>query len=454
MKTDQDLLKGPINKQLVSLSLPTMFGMMFQAFYDIVDMIWIGMISTKAVAAMTIFSTFMWVIEIFNEIVGASSVSMISQYHGNGDKARTQLTAEQTLIFKFLLSCAGALVMCLTLRPLFGFFSSDPEVIQFGMQYGYIRAVFVPVFFSSYSVNTIFRCSGDAKTPMYLLTIAAVINIVLDPIMMFETVPFIGMKGMGLGMKGAAWATVIAIGFSFLTGFVLLLRGKSTIRIELKNLLRLDREIDRKLFTVGLPSGFTLAFRNIFNIYLMKLISSYGTEAVAIVGIAGRVINFCMMPQFGLATGGGILIGHSLGYGDEGRALEAARKTRNFCEAATAVLAAFIMLFPGQIVSIFMGGAEPDIAGKTLMFLMGPSVMLSAWGTGYYSSFSGSGMMKPIFWATFISQYCVMVPYTLIMKLTGAPVTAIWFAYNLGDFAYTLSLWLVWRKKTWLKNRV
>ncbi|MDD2231920.1 MAG: MATE family efflux transporter [Sphaerochaetaceae bacterium] len=451
---DQAILEGPLNKQIFRLAIPTMLGLMCQALYDIVDLLWIGMISSKAVAAMTVFSTYMWIIELFNEIVGAGSVSMISQYHGEGNKEKTQLAAEQTMTFKFILATAGALVMCLTLRPVLGFFSSDSEVVQLGLDYGFIRAAFLPIFFSSYSVNTIFRCTGNAKTPMILLGIAAVMNIILDPLMMFETVPYIGIKGLGLGMKGAAWATVISIGFSFIGGMAILLSGKAPISIRVRKLFVLNPEIDRKLFKVGLPSGFTLAFRNIFNIYLMKLVASYGTEAIAYVGIASRLANFGMMPYSGIAMGGGVIIGHCLGAGNEPRALEAAKHCKRICMIMVCIMASVLILLPKQLMSAFLGGTVPPVEGWSLLAIIGFSMILASFGSGYYASFSGSGFMKPVFWSGFIAQYCVMLPFTLIAKLCGAPVIVIWLAYNLGDLTDTLVKRFSWKKMKWLSNRV
>lgn len=451
---NSNLINGPVRKNILSIALPTMFGYMFQAFYDIVDMIWIGFISPKAIAAMTIFSTFMWIIELFNEVVGSSSVALLSQYHGSGDKKMTQLSAEQTLIFKFLLACGGALVMVLTLKPVFNFFSTDVEVVKYGCEYGIIRAIFVPIFFSSFSVNTIFRCSGNAQTPMRLLIISAVTNIVLDPILMFDTIPLIGLRGFGLGMKGAAIATVSSISFSFVVGFILLVRGESTIKIEIKNLFKLDRKIDYKLMTIGLPNGINLALRNIFSVILMKVVSIYGTEAVAIVGISGRLINFGVMPLVGMETGGGILIGHALGANNEKRALEVSNKCTFMCFLITCIFAIPLMIFPKFMGSIFLGGVLPSNSDALLIALGGVQLILLSLGVGYSSSFSGSGMQKPILYSSFIAQYAFQLPYIGLCLLLKVPVSVLWFVYVIGGITEVGSRYLFWRKKKWLKYRV
>src|SRR5690606_24948405 len=106
--------------------------------------------------------------------------------HGANDHQRTQRVIEQTLLFKFLLALLGSVVLLLALPHLFSLFTDDAQVTRYGLEYGVVRALFLPFFFSSYSVNTIFRCTGDAKTPMKLLILSSILNMVADPLLMFE----------------------------------------------------------------------------------------------------------------------------------------------------------------------------------------------------------------------------------------------------------------------------
>lgn len=453
--TNTDLATGPINKQILHLAMPTMYGMMFQAFYDIVDMIWIGFISPAAVASTTIFITLFWILEVLNEVVGTSSVSMISQYHGNHDTERTRLAAEQTIIFKILLATVGAIIMALLLEPAYRMYSDDPQVIRYGLEYGFIRIAFIPVFFSSYSVNTIFRCTGDAKTPMYLLTGAAIINIILDPLLMFDVIPGTSIPGLGWGMAGAAIATVTAMTFSFVVGFSLLLAGKAPIRIHFKGLFRLNKELDYKLMTVGLPSGVNLCFRNIVTFIILKLVAIYGTEAIAVLGIATRIYQFGIMPALGIQNGSGIIVGHSLGANDAQRAQEAVRLTTRDCMLFTGVLAVIVVLFPGKLLGLFMGGASVSVESSTLLVVMGICMMICASMSGFGAAFYGSGENRPILYSSLLGQWCFQVPYALIVTLVlHLPVTWLWFAYLVGDCSEALARRYFYRRGDWMKKRV
>ncbi|MDD4082294.1 MAG: MATE family efflux transporter [Sphaerochaetaceae bacterium] len=454
MDNENELLKGPLKKVIMKMAMPTMLSFSFQAFYDIVDMIFIGQISPSAVASITLFLTYFWFVEVFNEIIGSSSVSMISQYFGSGNKNKTTLVCEQTLILKFLLAIIGSVLMFFTLKPVFNWFSNDPQVVSFGLDYGYIRVLFIPIFFSSYSVNTIFRCTGDTKTPMKILIISALINVVLDPVLMFDKIPLIGLKGFGLGMKGAAWATVISISFSFVVGLTLLLAGKAPIKIKWQKLFSINWEIDRKLLLVGLPFGLNLCLRNIFNFVFMKILANYGTAALAIVGVSLRIYGFAMMPQVGFQSGSGIIIGHCLGSGDEERSVDCVKIGRLFCLGFCAFFSLIMFIFSRQILSIFIPGQEILASDILLIKLFSLSILVTAWGTGYSAAFTGSGFLKPIMYSLLISQFVFMLPFCVIVYFFKLPVSVLWFVFLLGDSTEVFFRYYYYKQMRWIKSRV
>ncbi len=457
MKSHQvkHLTDGSVNRQILRLSIPTMVGMLLQAVYDVVDMMWIGFISPAAIAAATLFSTLFWLVEVLNEIVGTSSVALISQSYGAGDNARTKRISEQTLTFKFVVALVGALILGIWLRPLLNIFTSDPVVIEHGMNYGLIRVIFLPIFFSSYSVNTIFRCTGDAKTPMRLLVISALINMIADPFFMFETIPGTSIKGLGLGMQGAAIATVLSITIAFVVGFVLLLSGKGSIQLSLKQLFHLDFSISAKLFSIGLPSGITLLLRNLSIVIFLRMVAQFGTEAIAVAGISFRVYTFGMMPGWGLTMGSGIVIGHNLGAIEIERARQAVKLTTIDCLVFVGTIAVPIIFFPATILSVFMGGAVVPETGISLIRIIGFALFIGAAMSGMGAAFTGSGKNRPLLYASIFGQWGVLVPWSLIVALLfHAPIVWLWLALLAGDGAELIGRWYLYRKTNWTTHRV
>jgi putative MATE family efflux protein len=446
---------GRLQREIRRMSLPTMWGFLCQALYDMVDMLFIGMMDKAAVAAATLFITVFWVLDILNEIVGASSVSMISQAWGAHDKERTRLVSQETLWFKVVLAIIGATVMIAVLPAYYRFFSDDPQVVGYGLSYGVIRLAFLPVFFSSYTVNTIFRCTGDAKTPMRLLVAASVINIVLDPLLMFSTVPGTTIPGLGLGIAGAAWATVISISFSFGVGFFLLFSGKAPIRLRFRELFRLHRNIDRDLFLIGLPSGLNLLMRNLANFIVIKLVSSYGTDAIAMLGVATRMYQFAVVPSNGIAMGSGIIVGHALGAEEMEDARKTVALTSLDCTAITLGLAALMGFLPGPLLSLFLGGAAALREGILLMRVFAPCLLCQSVMSGFTAAFTGSGDTRPILTSALVSQWLFLVPYAMLVTLAlHLGIGWLWLAYLVGDATDCLWRLKAYRTGRWMTRRV
>lgn len=456
LETDhKKLTEGSISKNLFKLAMPTMAGFMFQMMYDLVDLAWIGMISAKAVAGVTIFATMFWLVNILNEIIGTSSVSLISQAYGKGDQDKTSLCVEQTLTFKAIVGLLAAIIFSVLLYPLLGFFTQDPEVRKAALDYGYIRIFFIPIMFSAYTINTSYRCVGDAKKPMYLMMISALLNVILDPILMFETIPFTNIPGFGMGVFGAALATVISIAAAFLVGAIMVLSNKTKVKVNLKRLFKLNWEIDKKLLTIGLPSGVEVLLRNLVNIATLKFVSIYGTSAVAAMGIGGRLFEFAFMPLLGLAMAGSTIVGQSLGQDNVHRAKQTARMAALYGFLFMLLFAGIIAINTEGILRIFIADQEVIDIGSTMLRIVMPGMVSVSIMMGIGSVFSGSGYNKPFLFSSIVGKWCVQIPMLfLVVWLLKLPVHFVWITFLLSDFTEMCVVLYFYKQGKWEKNRV
>lgn len=415
----RDLTTGGIYSNLIYMALPTMFGFIAQTLFSLVDMIFVGQISKEALAGVTIYSSIFVIVFVFNDIIGTSSIALISQSYGEKDYKKTSKIIEQSIIFKALIALATGILMAIFLKPLIGFFTDNPETQKAALDYGYIRTFFLPIMFSSYTVNTAMRCIGDPKKPLYIMIIVSIINIVLDPIFMFESVKLgpILIPGFNMGVFGAALATVISNTVAFLLAFYILLAGKTYIKINPRNLLKLDKEIDKKLITIGLPSGAEGLNRNLANFVLLKFIASYGDGITASYGIVIRILDLCFMPLFGLNMGGSSVIGQNLGAGNESRAHKTIVATANLGVLIMVFVNIGIFLAGDQLVGIFTNDPEVIQIGSTMLKWIGPSTVFLAIMFGIGTAFSGSGYNKPFLYASVISRWGVLVPMAAALKI-------------------------------------
>jgi len=449
------LLEGSITKNLFALAAPTMLGFMFQMFYDLVDMIWVGRISANAVAGVTIFSTVFWMVNVLNEIIGTSSISLISQSYGKGDEDRTSLCIEQTITFKALVAIITSILLFISLKPLLGFFTNDAEVFSLGLEYGYIRIFFLPIMFSSYTVNTAFRCVGDAKRPMMIMIVAAFLNIILDPIFMFDTIPYTSIPGLGLGVFGAALATVISVSVTFIIGFGLILSNKTKVKINIRRLLKLNLEIDKKLITIGLPSGAEAFSRNLVGIVTLKFVSLYGTDAVAAMGIGNRLFGFAFMPLVGLSMAGSTIVGQSLGRDKIQWAKDTAKTAAQYGVLMMMGVSIIVLIFPAEIMGIFI--QEPSVVamGIPMMRIITPGLMMAGVMMGIGSVFSGSGYNIPYLISSMIGKWGVQVPLLfIVVYILKLPVYWVWISFILSNFAEMVVMLIAYSQGKWETMRV
>lgn len=451
----RELLNGSITKNLIKMSLPTMIGFMFQSLYDIVDMIWVGRISSSAVAGVTIFSTIFWLTEVLNEIIGTSSISLISQSFGTGDDEKTSLSIEQTLTFKALVAVIAAVIMLIILKPLLRFFTQDQTALNSALSYGYIRIFFLPVMFSSYTINTAFRCIGDAKKPMIIMVIATIINVVLDPLFMFKRIPGTNIAGFNMGVFGAGLATVISVTISFVLAFLIFMYGQNKAKIRLKMLLKLDRKIDKKLLTIGLPSGFQVLSRNLSGILTLKFVSIYGTAAVAAIGIGQKILNFSFMPLVGFSMGASAIVGQCLGAQNIERAKCTVKKAAFLGAFVMLFVSAAAIIFPKGILSAFISDCSVIKIGMPMIRIIAPGLIISGITMGLGACFSGSGYNMPYFISSIISRWCVQIPLLfIIVYILKKPIIWVWVSFIAADAAEMIATFFFYKKANWQKKRV
>lgn len=450
-----NLLTGNLKRNLLKISIPTMFGYILQAVYDMVDMIWVGRISASAVAGVTIFSTIFWLVIVLNEIIGTSSISLITQSYGKKDIEKTRKVVEQTLTFKALVAIISAIIISVVLKPLLSFFTTDEIVLKAALDYGYIRIFFLPIMFSSYSVNTALRCLGDAKTPMRIMIISSIANIILDPLFMFKKIPGTNIPGFNMGVFGAALATVISTVIAFSMGFYILFKGNDKLKITFKGLFKLDWGIDKKLLTIGLPTGIEVLMRNLSSVFTLKFVSIYGTDTVAAVGIGSRLFGFAFMPITGIVMGSSTVIGQALGANDIDRARDTAKFAAIVNVTMMGVLALVSILFPRQIMKVFIKDPNVIKIGIPMIRLLIPSLILAGWSLGLGSVFTASGHNIPFLLSSVISRWCVQIPILYVTtRLLHLPVIYVWLSFFAAEITEVIVVLIHYKKGKWITNRV
>ncbi|MFW6007313.1 MAG: MATE family efflux transporter [Halanaerobiales bacterium] len=306
-KSDR-LGKEKISSLLIKLSIPAIVGMVIQSLYNIIDSMYVGKLSTEALSALSLAFPIQMILIAIGVGTGVGTSSLISRLLGEGKKKRANNTAEHVFFLAILYGIIVGIIGYFYAENLIHLFTSDPVLIELGEQYIKIiltgsLAVFMPATF-----NYILRGEGNTFLPMVTMLIGAITNIILDPFLIF---------GIGffpqLGVAGAAYATVFSrlLGGIFIT--IILFSDKNELNLNLKQ-FKFNFQIIKEIYQVGLPA---MANRLLFStvmVLINKILGSFNTSAIAVMGIIFRLQSFFLMCVFGLNQGYLPLVGYNFGH--------------------------------------------------------------------------------------------------------------------------------------------
>jgi len=438
----RDLTQGNIMKNLIAMAVPASLAFFAQTLYSLVDMIWVGRLSTEAVASITVFSSVYFMVFVLNNIIGQGSVPVISQAFGAKDMDKTRLAISNTFSFKFIVGVAASFTLLVILEPVLHLLTDDMVVIGLAMEYGKIMMIFLPLFFSLYTIKTALRCCGDAKSPMIITFVASILNIILDPIFMFETIPIINVPGLGMGVYGVAVATVIANMVGLIMGSYILFGPNNFLGMKLKNVLTIDLHMAKELVKVGTPPAMANLTRNIANMVLLSLISGYGTVAVAAWGIIGRIFHLLFIPMNGLMNGGSAMTGQNIGNNNMERAIQSAYTAAKLGIISMLVVGGLTILFAPNIFGIFIDDPEVIAYGVPGLRIVTMSIIPVGFYFGLATIFTGTGYTIPLLIASVVGQWVLQLPFayvaTTILVLPFTFVAGSFLAFTLGEGAVIL----------------
>ncbi|WP_018248630.1 MATE family efflux transporter [Orenia marismortui] len=425
---------------LLKLSIPSIIGMVIQALYNVVDSIYIGRLSTEALSALSLAFPIQMVLISIAVGTGVGTSSLISRLLGEKKEHRANNAAEHVILITFIYGILVGLVGFFYSDIIFRIFTSDPVLIDLGVEYTRIILVGSLALFFPIVANNILRGEGNTLMPMLTMLIGAIINIVLDPFLIF---------GIGifpkLGVAGAAYATVFARIISGIFIALILFSDKNQIKLKLEE-FEFDFEILKGIYQVGLPAMVMQLLASFMIAVVNIIVGGYNATAIAVVGIYFRLQSFVFMPVFGLNQGYMPIIGYNYGHNKPDRM----KKTMKygFLIALIFTTAGFVIfqIFPEQLIRLFNKDQKLIEIGVialkriSLAFpIIGPAIIGS-------STFQALGKGLPSLILSFLRQMILLLP---IMYLLGIffGLDVLWFAFPIAEFI-GLILLAFWLSKT------
>jgi len=343
-----EILNGSIKKTLLKLAYPLIFFNLLFIVYNLTDTFWLGKLGREAVSAPTVSFPFIWTMMSFGAGFAIAGFAFVSQYAGAGqwDKAKHNIANLLTLMFfsSFILGIIGFFITPWILHILgVPADAYDNAVI-------YLRVMFIgiPFSFEGFAFSFALRAIGDTKTPTIINSIAIILNVILDPLLIFGIGPFPRLE-----ILGAALGTIISYSIASILSIYLVFSGKLGIKFYLSD-FKPDFGLYKKMFKIGLPASIGQSLNALGFVVLMGIVSQFGSVVIAAYGIGQRIISLIFTVSDGFSMAMSTMVGQNLGVLNFKRIRKIVNKTILINTIFISIPTLLIFLFRTQIIGIFI----------------------------------------------------------------------------------------------------
>ncbi len=431
---------APMLPLILSMALPAMFSMLVQALYNIVDSYFVGQVSEKGLAAISLAFPIQNLLISFAVGTSVGITSLISRRLGQGLWKEASSAAVHGILLGIATSLLFALYGAFFTTPFFQMFESDPEIVLMGDQYISICCIFSFGCFVAVAMEKILQATGNMIWPMIIQLIGAVTNIVMDPILIFG---YLGFPAMGV--TGAAVATVAGQIVSMLVGIGVVVFRDHEISITFRG-FRLEWKTIRDIYVVGLPAIVMQSVGSVMTMALNGILSSFSTAAYTVFGLYFKLQSFIFMPVFGLTQGLMPIMGYNYGAKNKKRLMSAFLQG---CVIALAVMALGMLLFllaPQWLLSFFNPSAELLSIGIPALRIICICFLFAALGIISSTLFQSVGKGLYSFIVSLMRQLVVLVPAAWLLAKIFGQVGAVWWAFPIAEiFSLCASVFLFLR---------
>lgn len=408
------LLRDPISRLIPKMALPTIASQLITTIYNLSDTYFVSVLGTSAAAAVGVNGALERTIMLVGSLIGSGACSYIARLLGGRRKPEADTVLSTSLFtglaLGLILTAAGLLFM----RPLVFLLGATEDCAGYAMQYARFVLLAAPFMVSSMILNMCLRNEGSATLAMAGIGIGAILNIILDPILIF---------GLGLGVTGASAATAI----SKLVSFCILLwpyfRGKTTVSLALRYFRYRLRDI-LEVLGIGATAFFRTACMVLSGILLNRIAGASSTAALAAMSIANRVMEFPFSIILGFGQGYQPVVGYNYGAGAWQRVREALRFGSLTAIVGGALMGGALFLAAPQVIRLFNRAADPDVLelGTLCVRLQSAALPLQGWGMIVNMYFAGTGgALCALVMSTARQGYCLIPVLLILPAIFGVP---------------------------------
>ncbi|NQX76657.1 MATE family efflux transporter [Gilvibacter sp.] len=424
--SQQDFTTGSIRKAIFMLSVPMVLEMMMESIFFLVDAYFVSSLGANAIATVGLTESVLTLVYAIAIGLSMGVTAIVARRIGEKQVEGARRTAVQAIMSGVLVAALISVIGILFPKDILRLMGGAPDLVEEGYRFTQILLGGNVAIMLLFLINAVFRGAGDAAVAMRVLIFSNVLNIILDPLLIFGWGPV-----PGFGVQGAAIATTIGRGSAVIFQLLILFYGWSRIKVGFKDILiRGSEMINLVKVSLGGIGQFIIGTSSW--VFLMRIMAEFGAEVLAGYTIAIRVLMFTLMPSWGMSNAAATLVGQNLGAGNPDRAAKSVWKTGKYNAIFMVFVSIFYLIFAEWILKIFSDDPEVISNGALSLRIIASGYVCYAYGMVVIQAFNGAGDTQT---PTIINFFCFW-----LFQLPFAYAAALYF--EMGPLGVLLAITL------------
>lgn len=431
----------PVNRLLITMSLPMVISMLVQALYNIVDSVFVAQINEAALTAVSMAFPIQNLMIAVAAGTGTGVNALLSKSLGEKNKRMVDDTANMGVFLAICSYEVFAIIGIFLSRIYFAAQISDAQIIEYGDEYMSVICLFSFGLFGQIITERLLQATGRTIFTMFTQGIGAIINIILDPILIF------GLLGLpAMGVTGAAAATVIGQIIAAILGFVCNAVYNHDITLSIKGIFTIDTTVISKVYRVGIPSIIMQSITSVMTFSLNKILAEFSSTAVAVFGVYYKLNSFIFMPVFGMNNGLVPILSYNYGARKPDRIKKTIKLGMKYAVAIMIFGLLLFELFPSGLLGIFDASQEMLSIGCVALRIIASSFVFAGVAIICSTVFQAIGNPLHSLIMSVCRQLLVIVPVAWLLSLSGR-LELVWLAFPIAEFV-SVAMSIFFMKKT------
>jgi len=445
----QDFTTGSLNRAILLLAIPMILEMVLESLFAVVDVFWVGRLGANAIATVGLTESMLSLVMAIGFGLSLSTTAMVARRIGEKDPAGAAVAGVQAIVIGLVFSAMVGLP-CFFYGPnLLRLMGASPQIVATGSGYARIALGAGCVIMMLFLNNAIFRGAGDAAIAMRLLWVSNIINLILDPCLIFGWGPF-----PKLGVTGAALATFTGRSIGVLYQFYRLLRGSERIRI-LRSQLRVNLGVLWRLLRVSFTGILQFLIAHTSWIGLVRIVSIFGSDALAGYTIAIRILIFILLPSWGLSNAAATLVGQNLGAKQPERAQISVWRTGFYNMLFLGIIGVIFLVFATPVVRLFTNDPAVVPLAATCLRILSYGNIAYAYGMVMLQAFNGAGDTITPTWVHFFGFWLLEIPLAYFLAIPAhVGANGVYISIVVAEAAIATAGVLLFRRGRWKGQQI